>query len=48
MKSECEDCMYYAPGIIANSDCLNGFSLRVSDNEPCDCFEERKDKEVNT
>lgn len=41
-QKQCNDCMYYAPNINANSTCLNGESVMYG--EDCKCFELRKDK----
>jgi hypothetical protein len=40
-ESKCDDCMYYAPNINANSTCLNGASCT---QEPCQSYETRKDQ----
>lgn len=41
-QKQCNDCMYYAPNINANSTCLNGESVMYG--EDCKCFDLRKDK----
>ena len=43
-ESKCDDCMYHAPNINANSTCLNGASCT---QEPCQSYETRKDQYEN-